>query len=128
MVGHEITSSNLLLRHVSFPIPPRSCNVEDELITQFLFLLISSMFLDLWNLLFHLSGIPLLLAFFLFAIKVPITLSTMENLRQRGDTIQLPGYGGFPSMAGYNQAEQGQGQGQAGKSLATFIECHQSIL
>ena len=83
------------------------------------------MFLDLWNLLFQLSGIPLLLSFFLFAIKVPILLSTMENLRQRGDTIQLPGYGGFPSMggagAGYNQAEQGQGQGQAGE-LQLYLE------
>jgi hypothetical protein len=76
------------------------------------------MFLDIWNLLFQLSGLPLLLSLILFVIKVPILLSTMENLRQRGETLQMPGYGGFPTLGGYNQAEQGQGQGQgqAGKS------------
>lgn len=70
------------------------------------------MFLDLYNLLFQLSGLPLLLSLVLFVIKIPITLSTMENLRQKGDTLQMPGYGGFPNLGGYNQAEQGQGQGQ----------------
>lgn len=78
------------------------------------------MFLDLWNLLFQLSGLPLLISLVLFVIKVPILLSTMENLRQRGDTLQMPGYGGFPNLGGgYNQAEQGQGQGQAGMSHHT---------
>ena len=79
------------------------------------------MFLDLWNLLFQLSGLPLLISLVLFVIKVPILLSTMENLRQRGETLQMPGYGGFPNLGGYNQAEEGQGQGQAGTSSPTCL-------
>ena len=86
-----------------------------------------SVVLDLWDFLFKLSGFSLLLSFFLFALKVPIGLSCMEALKQRGEAFQVPGMGGgFPSMGGgggggYQRAEQGQGETSMSTSYLDMI-------
>lgn len=85
-----------------------------------------SAFLDLYNLLFHLSGLSLLLTLILFVLKGPIGLTCVEVIRQRGQELQLPGgMGGFSGLGGggaggvgggYQRAEQGQSQANASKS------------
>lgn len=84
--------------------------------------------MDLWHLLFELSGLPLLLSLILLILKGPIGLTCVEILRQRGETLNLPGMGGgfgagFAGLGqgqgqgGYQRAEQGEGQGGASESL-----------
>jgi hypothetical protein len=94
-----------------------------------------SIVLDLWDFLFELSGFSLLLSFFLFALKVPIGMSCLEALKQRGETFQVPGMGmgiggGFPSMGsgvgGYQRAEQGQGETSTSMTILLSLSCFTS--
>jgi hypothetical protein len=72
-----------------------------------------SIFLDLYHILFNLSGFSLLFTLILLALKAPIGVTCMETLKQRGVTLQLPT---MPTMAnfqgggggGYQRAEQGE--------------------
>jgi len=87
-----------------------------------------SVLLDLYNLLFSLSGLSLLLTLVLFVLKGPIGFTCIEILRQRGQELQLPGgMGGFaglgsggPGGGGYQRAEQGESQGNPSKSLPAY--------
>jgi hypothetical protein len=69
-----------------------------------------SIFLDLYHILFKLSGFSLLFTFILLALKAPIGLTCMETLKSRGVTLQMPTMPGMATFqgGGYQRAEQGE--------------------
>lgn len=71
-----------------------------------------SIFLDLYHILFKLSGFSLLFTFILLALKAPIGLTCMETLKSRGVTLQMPTMPGMATFqgggGGYPRAEQGE--------------------
>jgi hypothetical protein len=72
-----------------------------------------SIFLDLYHILFKLSGFSLLFTFMVLALKAPIGLTCMETLKSRGVTLQMPTMPGMATFqggggGGYQRAEQGE--------------------